>query len=101
MKEYNKLVRDKIPELIQARGQPCEFHVAAEEEFRQKSIEKVSEEAAEFVRSPTLDELADLREAVDNAAVALGSSAEELEQRRLKKAQERGGFSRRIILERS
>ena len=101
MKEYNKLVRDKIPEIITAKGGESVTHIATNEEYRQKVAEKLQEELAEFLDSKDPEELADLLEITYAVGESLGVSKEELEAMRVKKAKERGGFSKRIILERS
>ncbi|MEK7202040.1 MAG: nucleoside triphosphate pyrophosphohydrolase [Patescibacteria group bacterium] len=101
MKEYNKLVRDRIPEIIAAKGGESETHIATDEEYRQKAIEKLQEELAEFLESKDPEELADLLEITYAVAESLGVSKDELEAMRLKKANERGGFAKRVILERS
>ena len=101
MKEYNKLVRDKIPEIITAKGGESVTHIASNEEYRQKVAEKLQEELAEFLDSKDPEELADLLEITYAVGESLGVSKEELEAMRVKKAKERGGFSKRIILERS
>jgi len=101
MKEYNKLVRDKIPEIITAKGGESVTHIASNEEYRQKAAEKLQEELAEFLDSKDPEELADLLEITYAVGESLGVSKEELEAMRVKKAKERGGFSKRIILERS
>ena len=101
MKEYNKLVRDKIPEIIASKGGESVTHIATDEEYRQKAVEKLQEEMAEFLVSKDPEELADLLEITYAVAESLGVSKDELEAMRLKKAAERGGFTKRIILERS
>lgn len=101
MKKYNKLVRDKIPEIIAAKGGRAVTHIAVGEEYRQKAIEKLQEELAEFLESSDPEELADLLEVVYAVADSLGVSHDQLEEKRTQKLRERGGFTKRIILEKS
>ena len=56
--EYHKLVRDRIPEIIEGKGDTCVVRVAGEDEFRTKLQEKLWEEIGEFLESGTADELA-------------------------------------------
>jgi predicted house-cleaning noncanonical NTP pyrophosphatase (MazG superfamily) len=101
MKFYNKLVRDNIPEIIAAKGEGCKTRIATPEEYRAKLIEKLEEEVAEFTRDPSAEELADIMEVVQALAFLLESTPEEIEKIRIQKANERGGFVKRIILEES
>jgi len=101
MKEYNKLVRDRIPEIITSRGGESVTHIATDEEYQQKAIEKLQEELAEFLESNDPEELADLLEITYAVAESLGISQHELEKLRFKKATDRGRFTKRIILEKS
>ncbi len=101
MKEYNKLIRDKIPEIIAAKGEKAETHIADDAEFLVKAKEKLGEEVAEFLESGDPEELADLLEITYATATALGVSEEELNRVRQVKRDKRGGFDKKIILERS
>lgn len=101
MKEYNKLVRDRIIEIIEGKGQVAEYHTATDDEYRQKAIEKLQEELAEFLESKDPEELADLLEIIFAVADSLGVGKDKLEKLRLNKATDRGAFTKRIILERS
>lgn len=101
MKEYNKLIRDKIPEIIAAKGEQCETRVADDAEFLAKAKEKLGEEVAEFLESENPEELADLLEITYATAGALGVSEKELNHIRQEKRDKRGGFEKKIILERS
>lgn len=101
MKEYNKLVRDKIPEIIAAKGEHCETHIANETEFLMMAKAKLKEEVAEFVESENPEELADILEVVYAVAAAHGVSEEDLNIVRQSKKEQRGGFEKKIILERS
>jgi predicted house-cleaning noncanonical NTP pyrophosphatase (MazG superfamily) len=98
-----KLVRDRVPEIIRAKGEvPIVYH-AEPDEYRQRLRDKLVEEVDEFLaegeaeREAALEELADVLEVVHALAVELGSSAEELEQIRSTKAAERGAFADRVI----
>jgi len=98
MKIYNKLVRDKIPEVIKATGKECEFEIAPKEE-RYKLLEaKLNEEVNEFLEDKNLEELADVMEVLFGLANSLGYSEEELLKARDKKREERGGFKEGIVL---
>jgi predicted house-cleaning noncanonical NTP pyrophosphatase (MazG superfamily) len=101
MKSYNKLVRDKIPEIIIANGEQCETHVADDAEFIARAKEKISEEVTEFLESNDPEELADLLEITYAVAGALGVTEEGLDKIRQEKRDKRGSFTKKIILERS
>ena len=98
MKEYNKLIRDKIPEIIEAAGKQCRVEVMNEEEFIDALDQKLDEELAEYQADKSLEELADLLEVVYAVVVARGYSVEELESVRKEKAEKRGGFEKRLRL---
>ncbi|MFH0937645.1 MAG: nucleoside triphosphate pyrophosphohydrolase [Candidatus Daviesbacteria bacterium] len=101
MVKYNKLVRDKIPEIIQADGKILTAHVASDQEYWQKLMEKLKEETAEFATedSNIPDELADILEVVYAICDFKGIKPRELENIRKAKAHKRGGFKDKIILE--
>ena len=95
---YNKLVRDRIPEIIAASGKTCTTAILSPEEYLRMLDAKLDEELAEYHQDQNVEELADLLEVIYAAAKARGWSAAELEQIRTKKAAERGGFEKRILL---
>ncbi|MBI2668852.1 nucleoside triphosphate pyrophosphohydrolase [Candidatus Woesearchaeota archaeon] len=99
MKIYHKLVRDKIPEIIQRDGKKPIISIADEKEYRLKLREKLQEEVDEFLDSENVEELADILEVVYALADVEKVTTAELEKIREKKEQERGGFRKRIILE--
>ena len=98
IKTYNKLVRDHIPEIIREAGKKCTTEVLSDENYLRMIDAKLDEELAEYHESGSIEELADLLEVIYAAACARGSSPGELEQIRVKKAQDRGSFNRRILL---
>lgn len=96
---YQKLVRDKIPEIIAATGKTCQTRILSREEYIAKLDEKLSEELAEYQESKSLEELADLLEVMQAAVKARGYTWNELLQVRDEKRAKRGGFEDRILLE--
>ena len=99
MKVYNKLVRDKIPDIIEADGKSCKTRILSDEEYIAALEEKLNEEVAEYQADKNLEEMADVLEVLQAICKARGYSLEELEALRAKKANERGGFADKIFLE--
>ena len=97
--KYDKLVRDRIPEIIERDGKECVCSVMNDEEYLAALDEKLNEELKEYQESKSMEELADLLEVIRAVAKARGSSIEEVEKIREEKAQKRGGFEKRILLE--
>ena len=97
-KTYNKLVRDLIPEIIEASGKKCSIEILDDAEYIKAIDAKLDEELAEYHKEQNLEELSDLLEVIYAAALARGYSVEELENIRIRKAQERGAFDKRILL---
>ena len=95
---YNKLVRDKIPEIIKASGKTCETGILSDEEYLQMLDKTLDEELVEYHQEQNIEELADLLEVLYATAKARGYSIEELEHVRVEKQRSRGGFDKRILL---
>ena len=94
----NKLVRDKIPKIIEASGKACETEILSDEEYLQMLDKKLDEELAEYHKEQNIEELADLLEVLYTTARARGYSIEELEQVRVEKQKACGGFNKKILL---
>ena len=101
MVEYNKLIRDKIPEIIASKGVAAEITVLSDEEYPSYLEAKLDEEVGEYHRDKTAEELADILEVIYALAESKGLSKEELLQIYQKKHNERGGFSKKLLLLRS
>jgi predicted house-cleaning noncanonical NTP pyrophosphatase (MazG superfamily) len=91
MKIYNKLVRDKIPQVIEASGKKSDIRIADKGEQYELLEAKLKEEVGEFLEAKNLEELADVMEVLFGLADNLGYSEE--------KREERGGFIDGIVLE--
>jgi len=99
--KYNKLVRDKIPEYIKSKGGVPIVHIADEKEYFQKLKEKLQEEVNEFIEAENIEEMADVLEVIDAILDYQKFDKGELEQVKNKKADDRGKFEKKIILEES
>lgn len=98
MAYFNKLVRDRIPEIMDKAGEKAVFKEMNDAEYRRCLEEKLDEEVAEFHESNQLDELADILEVVYALSEAYGQPVDELMAAYRKKHEERGGFSKKILL---
>ena len=97
-KKYNKLVRDKIPEIIIRSGKTCKTEILSDAEYIKMIDLKLDEELQEYHADKNIEELADLIEVIYAAANARGFSIEDLESVRKAKAIERGTFKEKILL---
>lgn len=96
--QAEKLVRDRIPEIIHAAGGRPETRVADPAEHAARLRAKLVEEGGEYIASGDPEELADVLEVVHALAAAHGISPAELERLRAAKAAERGAFGKRLVL---
>lgn len=103
MPHYNKLVRDRIPEIIERDGKRLSTRILDEDEYVSYLNEKLKEELAEYLKceetKDQIEELADMLEVILALAEVRGVTAEELEAVRRQKADKRGAFNERILLE--
>lgn len=100
-KEYNKLVRDLIPEILLEAGLNFEITTLPEIEYRQALRKKIIEEAQELAESNAehlVTELADLYEVIDALIRSYGISPEAIVKKQNQRRIERGGFKQRIQL---
>ena len=96
--KYNKLVRDRIPEIIKASGKACVTEILSDGEYLRMIDAKLDEELAEYHKEQNVEELADLLEVLYAAAKARGYTLEQLEAVRAEKAGKRGAFEKKILL---
>ncbi|TVR16567.1 MAG: nucleotide pyrophosphohydrolase [Phormidium sp. GEM2.Bin31] len=96
-----KLVRDRIPEIIENSGQQCQIEHLNPDDYRQALRDKLIEEAQEAAEADDdhlLSELADLTEVIDALLTSYKISPESLKKRQQQRHQERGGFEQQIRL---
>ncbi len=99
LKTYNKIVRDRIPEIIHAGGQQPLLKEIGTEEIIAGLERKLKEELDEYLLDHSIEEMADLLEVMHGILHHRGIPWEELEQVRAKKHAEKGGFDKGIFLE--
>ncbi len=99
---YNKLVRDRIPEIIEEEGKSCSTSILNDEQYLEELKNKSFEELEEYTYAATdadaIEELADVLEIIHVLAACHGSTFEQLEKVRQRKAKERGSFQEKIFL---
>ena len=93
---YTKLVRDKIPEFLDSKGVVYEKRIAEQDEYKQELFFKLDEEIKEFLEAKNSEELADIIEVINS--IKKLPEFKNVEDARLKKLEERGGFEKRIIV---
>ena len=95
---YNKLVRDKIPQIIREQGEVPNYRILEQAEYILCLEQKLDEEVCEYHRDRNAEELADILEVLFALADSLGCSREELMEIYQRKHDARGGFRDRIFL---
>lgn len=98
IKKYNKLVRDRIPEIIEASGKTCLTATLSDEAYLHMLDQKLNEELAEYQESKSMEELADLIAVIAATAKARGCTWEQLLRIRNQKKAKCGGFEKKILL---
>jgi predicted house-cleaning noncanonical NTP pyrophosphatase (MazG superfamily) len=99
--EFGKLVRDRIPEIIEADGRRAVVEVLDEARYREALLAKLTEEAAELAAAAddeVLEELADLYEVLRALAEQAGLDMAQVEERADVKGAERGRFRDQLYL---
>jgi predicted house-cleaning noncanonical NTP pyrophosphatase (MazG superfamily) len=98
-KIYNKLVRDKIPQIVKQDKKLPITHVATEYEVKALLLHKLIEELEEFKATPNEEELADILEVIDGIANAFNLDMDKVLTVKADKLKKRGGFNEGVILE--
>lgn len=97
---HNKLVRNKIPDIIKADGQVATIRTLSEDEYKKALLEKLVEEAREVLESDgSIEELADVMQVLADIQQEFTIAGADIESARVSKEAKRGGFDQRIFLE--
>lgn len=96
---YNKLVRDKVLDVIKNDNKRYEYHIADDNEYRNELIKKVIEELKEFKSTPNEEEMADIYEVLEALSKLFSLDKDKIQKEKENKLLKRGSFDKRIILE--
>ena len=100
---YNKLVRDKIPQIIKINGKKVNTRILSNEEYEKELRRKLIEEAKELFeassREEIIEELADLYEIIETILITKNINIYDIQKKRIKKNMTRGAFEDKILLE--
>ena len=99
MKVYNKLVRDKIPEVCKANNETPIYRILNDKDYLKELNIKLQEELKEYLESGEVEELADLEEVLRAILNVKKVTYDEFENLRNKKVEKRGAFKDKIFLE--
>jgi len=96
--DYNKAIRDNIPEIIEKSGKNCNVKTLSNEEFLKELEKKLIEELQEYQESKDVKELADILEIIYRISSLKGTTIEQLDMIRKDKATKRGLFEKNLFL---
>lgn len=99
LKKYNKLVRDRIPEVIEKDGHKAKFKTLSDKAYLTALDKKLLEEVKEYQADKSIEEMADVLEVLYAICNARGYTIDELEVKRQEKHIDRGGFEKKLFLE--
>ena len=100
--KYNKLIRDRIPEIIKEAGWKPAVRILKKNEFLNAIKKKIFEEAEELIQARDkkgiIDEIVDIQELLDVLALEIGLSKPKVKKLQTAKRKKRGGFKKRLFL---
>lgn len=106
MEVYNKLIRDKIPEIIEKSGSKAKVRILDDGEYKQELLKKIVEEAKEALeaegnKKELIKEIGDILEIIEYLIKVFDLDSEEIEKIRRERKESRGGFDKKLFLERT
>ena len=99
MKTYNRLVRDKIPDIILKDHCLPTTRVLNDDEYIKELNKKLMDEVNSYLETENIEEMVDILEVIRAILDVKGTSYEEIEEKRIKKLKKRGGFKDKVFLE--
>ena len=104
MKNYNKLIRDRIPEVMEKEGVKFRVRILNDEEYKEELLKKLVEEAKEVLetkgdRIELVREIGDILEVIESIQKIFELNKDEIEKVKNEKKNKRGGFKEKLFLE--
>lgn len=96
--QYNKLIRDKIPQIIESSGKKAIVERLNDEKYIDNLNSKLGEELQEYLESNNIEELADLVEVIYAILDYKSVTLEQFDKIRIDKVDKRGAFKERLLL---
>ena len=96
--EYNQLVRDKIPEIIEKSGRKCEYKILDDEDMKVALINKLKEKAEIFSKRPSEDELSDIYELLNAITEFFDFEPLHIDYLKLQNKEKKGSYSGKMYL---
>jgi len=102
IKRYNKLIRDRILEIIEAAGEKPYWRVLGKKEYTKEIKKKILEEAKELTgaknKEEIINEIVDIQKLIDALSSELGLTKSEIQKQQKIKNKKRGGFKKKLFL---
>lgn len=103
MKTYNKLIRDKIPEIIKNNNENPKIRILDTKEFKEELLKKLVEESNEVLKSKSkkelVKEIGDVLEVTDCLIKTFKLNKKDIDSIKKQRKKSRGGFEKRLFLE--
>ncbi|NCU44150.1 hypothetical protein EOM71_00535 [Candidatus Falkowbacteria bacterium] len=104
MKIYNKLIRDRIPEIMESKDIKFKTGVLNDDDYKNELLNKLIEETQEVIAAKTdrlelIKELGDVLEVIDYLIIAFNLDSEEVKKVKAERKESRGGFDKKLFLE--
>jgi len=102
IKKYNKLIRDRILEIIKTAGEKPHSRILNQKEYLREIKKKILEEAKELIgaknKKGVINEIVDIQELIDVLISGLGLTKLQIQKQQKIKNKKRGGFKKRLFL---
>ena len=102
IKKHNKLIRDRILEIIEANKEKPYFRILNKKEYIKEIKKKILEEAQELIeargKKEIINEIADVQELIDVLILKSGFTKSQIRKQQKIKKKKRGGFKKRLFL---
>lgn len=96
--KYNKLVRDRVPEILKSSGHQVEYKILSESQLLLALQDKLLEKAQKFAEKPTENDISDMFELMDLIIDKFEYEQMHIDYLRLKNRELQGGYTQNIYL---